>query len=112
MSLILSQINSLRNVMQDNRNRTELKCLLQTKEQYDCLIRDRKALLAEQDSQVRASGWLPGRARYSGAEPWNEFTPVCTKHLIQALEYKAAPEQRRRVDTARLPFESAALVGG
>uniref|UniRef100_A0A8C3BWM3 Coiled-coil domain containing 63 n=1 Tax=Cairina moschata TaxID=8855 RepID=A0A8C3BWM3_CAIMO len=52
MSLILSQINSLRNVVQDNRNRTELKCLLQTKDQYDCLIRDRKALLAEQDSQI------------------------------------------------------------
>uniref|UniRef100_A0A8B9DTU3 Coiled-coil domain containing 63 n=1 Tax=Anser cygnoides TaxID=8845 RepID=A0A8B9DTU3_ANSCY len=52
MSLTLSQISSLRNVMQDDRNRMELKCLLQTKDQYDCLIRDRKALLAEQDSQV------------------------------------------------------------
>ncbi|XP_047929740.2 coiled-coil domain-containing protein 63 isoform X3 [Anser cygnoides] len=52
MSLTLSQISSLRNVMQDDRNRMELKCLLQTKDQYDCLIRDRKALLAEQDSQI------------------------------------------------------------
>uniref|UniRef100_A0A8B9IA79 ODAD1 central coiled coil region domain-containing protein n=1 Tax=Anser brachyrhynchus TaxID=132585 RepID=A0A8B9IA79_9AVES len=90
MSLTLSQISSLRNVMQDDRNRMELKCLLQTKDQYDCLIRDRKALLAEQDSQVRASEQVPGRAQYSRAEPWNEFTPVRKKHLIQALEYKAA----------------------
>lgn len=96
MSLTLSQISSLRNVMQDDRNRMELKCLLQTKDQYDCLIRDRKALLAEQDSQVRASEQVPGRARYSRAEPWNEFTPVRKKNLIQALEYKAASAQRKQ----------------
>ncbi|NXI71988.1 CCD63 protein, partial [Anseranas semipalmata] len=52
MSLILSQIKSLRNMMQDDRNCTDLKCLLQTKDQYDCLIRDRKALLAVQDNQI------------------------------------------------------------
>ncbi|XP_021268595.1 coiled-coil domain-containing protein 63 [Numida meleagris] len=52
MSLTLSKIRSLRNMINDDRNYMELKCLLQTKDQYDCLIRDRKALVAELDSEI------------------------------------------------------------
>ncbi|NXI97833.1 CCD63 protein, partial [Psophia crepitans] len=52
VSLTLSQITSLRNVMQDDKNCTELQCLLQAKCQYDSAIRDRKALLAELDNQI------------------------------------------------------------
>ncbi|KFP12687.1 Coiled-coil domain-containing protein 63, partial [Egretta garzetta] len=51
-SLTLSQITSLRNAMLDDRNCMELQCLLQTKYQYDSLIRDRKALLADLDNQI------------------------------------------------------------
>ncbi|XP_052653929.1 coiled-coil domain-containing protein 63 [Harpia harpyja] len=52
VSLTLSQIMSPRNAMLDDRNCMELQCLLQTKYQYDSLIRDRKALLADLDNQI------------------------------------------------------------
>ncbi|NXJ15419.1 CCD63 protein, partial [Odontophorus gujanensis] len=52
MSLMLSKMRSLRNMICDDRNCTELECLLQTKDQYDCLIRDRKALVAELDNEI------------------------------------------------------------
>ncbi|KFW01576.1 Coiled-coil domain-containing protein 63, partial [Fulmarus glacialis] len=52
VSLTLSQIASLRNAALDDRNCMELQCLLQTKYQYDSLIRDRKALLADLDNQI------------------------------------------------------------
>ncbi|NXV96291.1 CCD63 protein, partial [Calonectris borealis] len=52
VSLTLSQVASLRNAMLDDRNCMELQCLLQTKYQYDSLIRDRKALLADLDNQI------------------------------------------------------------
>lgn len=60
VSLTLSQITSLRNAILDDRNCMEVQCLLQTKYQYDSLIRERKALLADLDNQVRASGPFPG----------------------------------------------------
>ncbi|NXC42413.1 CCD63 protein, partial [Penelope pileata] len=52
MSITLSQMNSPRNMIQDDRNCMNLKYLLQTKDQYDCLIKDRKALVAELDRQI------------------------------------------------------------
>ncbi|KAM6051623.1 coiled-coil domain-containing protein 63 [Theristicus caerulescens] len=52
VSLTLSQIMSLRNAMLDDRNCMELQRLLQTKYQYDSLIRDRKALVADLHSQI------------------------------------------------------------
>ncbi|NXC71078.1 CCD63 protein, partial [Anhinga anhinga] len=52
VSLMLSQITSLRNAMLAERSCTELQCLLQTKCQYDSLIRDRKALLADLGNQI------------------------------------------------------------
>ncbi|NXR01753.1 CCD63 protein, partial [Sagittarius serpentarius] len=52
VSLTLSQVTSLRNAMLDDRNCMELQCLLQTKYQYDSLIRERKALLADLDNQI------------------------------------------------------------
>ncbi|KFV58195.1 Coiled-coil domain-containing protein 63, partial [Gavia stellata] len=52
VSLTLSQVTSLRNEKLDDRNCMELQCLLQTKYQYDSLIRDRKALLADLDKQI------------------------------------------------------------
>ncbi|XP_075290561.1 coiled-coil domain-containing protein 63 [Opisthocomus hoazin] len=52
MSLMLSQITSLRNATLDERNCAEFQCLLQTKYQYDALIRDRKALLVDLDNQI------------------------------------------------------------
>lgn len=70
MSLLLSKIRSLRNMIHDDRICMELKCLLQTKDQYDCLIRDRKALVSELDNEVSASEPLPGSAWYGRAEPW------------------------------------------
>ncbi|XP_009863094.1 PREDICTED: coiled-coil domain-containing protein 63, partial [Apaloderma vittatum] len=50
--LTLKQITSQRNVMLDDRNRKEIQCLLQTKCQYDSLIRERRALLADLDNQI------------------------------------------------------------
>ncbi|OXB64144.1 hypothetical protein ASZ78_002074, partial [Callipepla squamata] len=52
MSLILSKMTSLRDTIHDDRDCMELKCLLQTKDQYDCLLRDRKALVAELDNEI------------------------------------------------------------
>ncbi|NWY55517.1 CCD63 protein, partial [Chionis minor] len=52
VSLTLSQITSLRNARLDDRNCMEVQCLLQTKYEYDSLIRDRKALLADLDNQI------------------------------------------------------------
>ncbi|NXN25620.1 CCD63 protein, partial [Nycticryphes semicollaris] len=52
VSLTLSKIMSRRNVMLDNRNCREVQCLLKTKNQYDSLIRDRKAMLADLDNQI------------------------------------------------------------
>ncbi|OXB84914.1 UNVERIFIED_CONTAM: hypothetical protein H355_016036 [Colinus virginianus] len=52
MSLMLSKMTSLRDTIHDDRDCMELKCLLQTKDQYDCLIRDRKALVAELDNEI------------------------------------------------------------
>ncbi|NXN67559.1 CCD63 protein, partial [Himantopus himantopus] len=52
VSLTLSQITSLRNAVLDDRNCMEVQCLLQTKYQYDSLIRDRKALIADLDKQI------------------------------------------------------------
>ncbi|KAM6071128.1 coiled-coil domain-containing protein 63-like [Chlamydotis macqueenii] len=52
VSLMLSQLGSLRNEMLDNENYMELQCLLQTRYQYDSLIRERKAKVAELDSQI------------------------------------------------------------
>jgi len=57
-------------MIHDDRICMELKCLLQTKDQYDCLIRDRKALVSELDNEVRASEPLPGSAWYGRAESW------------------------------------------
>uniref|UniRef100_A0A663ML69 ODAD1 central coiled coil region domain-containing protein n=1 Tax=Athene cunicularia TaxID=194338 RepID=A0A663ML69_ATHCN len=51
-SLMLSQLISLRNEMLDDKICMELQCLLQTKYQYDSLIRDRKALLADLNNQI------------------------------------------------------------
>ncbi|XP_072207413.1 coiled-coil domain-containing protein 63 [Excalfactoria chinensis] len=52
IALMLSRVGSLRNMIHDNRICMELKCLLHTKDQYDCLIRDRKALLSELDNEI------------------------------------------------------------
>ncbi|KFP67715.1 Coiled-coil domain-containing protein 63, partial [Cariama cristata] len=54
--LMLNQNTSQRNAMLDDRVCMELRHLLQRKHQYDYLIRDRKALLADLDNQVRAAG--------------------------------------------------------
>uniref|UniRef100_A0A8D0FDK7 ODAD1 central coiled coil region domain-containing protein n=1 Tax=Strix occidentalis caurina TaxID=311401 RepID=A0A8D0FDK7_STROC len=51
-SLMLSQLISPRNEMLDDKICMELQCLLQTKYQYDSLIRDRKALLADLNNQI------------------------------------------------------------
>ncbi|NWH26804.1 CCD63 protein, partial [Grus americana] len=52
VSLTLSQMMSLRNVMLDDKNCMELQCCLENKYRYDSLIRDRKALLAELDNEI------------------------------------------------------------
>ncbi|NXL28152.1 CCD63 protein, partial [Glaucidium brasilianum] len=51
-SLTLIQLISLRNEMLDDKTCMELQCLLQTKDQHESLIRDRKALLADLNNQV------------------------------------------------------------
>ncbi|NWH71014.1 CCD63 protein, partial [Piaya cayana] len=52
LSVTLSLITSPRNVMLGERNCTELQRLFQTKSQYDSLIRDKKALLADLDKEI------------------------------------------------------------
>uniref|UniRef100_A0A672U9N2 Coiled-coil domain containing 63 n=1 Tax=Strigops habroptila TaxID=2489341 RepID=A0A672U9N2_STRHB len=53
MSLTIGQIMSPRNKMLDDRNRREARYLLQTRYQYESLIRERKALLAVLDNQIQ-----------------------------------------------------------
>ncbi|NXD65221.1 CCD63 protein, partial [Eolophus roseicapillus] len=52
VSLTIGQIMSPRNKMLDDRNCREARHLLQTRYQYDSLIRERKALLAVLDKQI------------------------------------------------------------
>ncbi|NWX97120.1 CCD63 protein, partial [Nothoprocta ornata] len=52
MSLMLSHIKCPRNVMLDDRNRAEFKLLLQTRDHYDSLIRERKDMLADVDRKI------------------------------------------------------------
>ncbi|KAM8797615.1 coiled-coil domain-containing protein 63 [Eudromia elegans] len=52
MSLMLSHIKSPRNVRLDDRNRAEFKLLLQTRDHYDSLIRDRKDMLDDLDKKI------------------------------------------------------------
>ncbi|XP_062999874.1 coiled-coil domain-containing protein 63 [Elgaria multicarinata webbii] len=50
--LLLSLTKSPRNIFMDDRNCMELKFLLQTKDEYDNLIRATKALIAELDEKI------------------------------------------------------------
>ncbi|XP_065548848.1 coiled-coil domain-containing protein 63-like isoform X1 [Lathamus discolor] len=52
VSLRIGQIMSPKNRMLDDRNCKEAQDLLQIRYQYDCLIRERKALLAVLDKQI------------------------------------------------------------
>ncbi|XP_015733974.1 coiled-coil domain-containing protein 63 isoform X2 [Coturnix japonica] len=52
VALTLGRVGSLRNMIQDHRICMELKYLLHTKDQYNCLIRDRKTLLSELDNEI------------------------------------------------------------
>uniref|UniRef100_A0A8C6Z0M1 Coiled-coil domain containing 63 n=1 Tax=Nothoprocta perdicaria TaxID=30464 RepID=A0A8C6Z0M1_NOTPE len=49
---MLSHIKCPRNVMLDDRNRAEFKLLLQTRDHYDSLIRERKDMLADVDRKI------------------------------------------------------------
>lgn len=72
ITLLLSLVKSSRNLNLNEKNYTELRFLLQTKEDYEALIKSMKALLAELDEKVRAlSDAQPGRGRRGlGAGPW------------------------------------------
>ncbi|NXW66171.1 CCD63 protein, partial [Eurystomus gularis] len=52
MLLTLSQIPSLGNIKQDDRNCRDLPCLLQLKKEYNSVIRERRALLGDLDNQI------------------------------------------------------------
>ncbi|XP_007653540.1 coiled-coil domain-containing protein 63 isoform X1 [Ornithorhynchus anatinus] len=50
--LLLNLVRSPKNLQLDNRNCTELQFLLQTKEEYDSLIKTLRSLLAELDEKI------------------------------------------------------------
>uniref|UniRef100_A0A8D0H1C8 Coiled-coil domain containing 63 n=1 Tax=Sphenodon punctatus TaxID=8508 RepID=A0A8D0H1C8_SPHPU len=52
ISLLLSLTKSQRNMMLDDRNCRELRFLLQTREEYDALIRATKTLIAQLDEKI------------------------------------------------------------
>lgn len=52
VTLLLSLIKSSRNLDRNEKNYIELRFLLQTKEDYDALIKSMKMLLAELDEKV------------------------------------------------------------
>ncbi|NXV73582.1 CCD63 protein, partial [Atlantisia rogersi] len=52
VTLELKNIMSLRNMRLNDKNYAELQCLLETKSQYDSMIRERKAMLADLDKQI------------------------------------------------------------
>uniref|UniRef100_A0A8D0H3P9 Coiled-coil domain containing 63 n=1 Tax=Sphenodon punctatus TaxID=8508 RepID=A0A8D0H3P9_SPHPU len=67
ISLLLSLTKSQRNMMLDDRNCRELRFLLQTREEYDALIRATKTLIAQLDEkverQIRKAGHLSFKSR-------------------------------------------------
>ncbi|XP_036620184.1 coiled-coil domain-containing protein 63 [Trichosurus vulpecula] len=52
ITLLLSLLRSPRNLELDDKNYTELKFLLQTKDEYDALIKAMKSLLTELDEKI------------------------------------------------------------
>ncbi|XP_053136253.1 coiled-coil domain-containing protein 63 [Hemicordylus capensis] len=52
INLLLSLTKSPRNIFMDDRNCSELKFLLQTKDEYDSLIRATRALIGELDDKI------------------------------------------------------------
>ncbi|XP_025018848.1 coiled-coil domain-containing protein 63 isoform X1 [Python bivittatus] len=52
INLLLSLTKSPRNIFMDDRNCMELRFLLQTKDEYDALIRATKSLIAELDGKI------------------------------------------------------------
>uniref|UniRef100_A0A672U891 Coiled-coil domain containing 63 n=1 Tax=Strigops habroptila TaxID=2489341 RepID=A0A672U891_STRHB len=110
MSLTIGQIMSPRNKMLDDRNRREARYLLQTRYQYESLIRERKALLAVLDNQVRASGLFPAESfnRNLSPIPASSFlhpSPQASVHFNTIL----AKNKKLREEIESLQIRKAVL---
>ncbi|XP_068767610.1 coiled-coil domain-containing protein 63 [Struthio camelus] len=88
MSLMLSHIKSPRNMMLDDRNRVEFKFLLQTKDQYDSLIRARKAMLADLDKKIMEMEKKITRQNLIAAKVKQANSSKWLKKKIQTLEMR------------------------
>lgn len=114
VSLTIGQIMSPKNRMLDDRNCKEARYLLRIRYQYDCLIGERKALLALLDNQVRTSGLFPaehGTAEQSHRVSPGAEKPRCKMHLVQVLEYNAVSWQKTHDNDKWIePFKSAVLA--
>ncbi|KAL2298359.1 hypothetical protein Nmel_015353, partial [Mimus melanotis] len=83
VTLMLSQIYSLGNVMLENRNRMKIQRLLQIRMQNDALIKERKALLADLAKQVVE---LEKKIVKQRDTTWRVLEAKSHKHLQKKIE--------------------------
>ncbi|XP_025914651.1 coiled-coil domain-containing protein 63 [Apteryx rowi] len=88
MSLMLSHIKSPRNLMLDDRNRTEFKFLLRTKDHYDSLIRARKDMLADLDKKIMEMEKKITRQNLIAAKVKHASSSKGLQKQIQTLEMR------------------------
>ncbi|KAF6080731.1 coiled-coil domain containing 63 [Phyllostomus discolor] len=85
ITLLLSLIKSSRNLDRNEKNYIELRFLLQTKEDYDALIKSMKMLLAELDDKASARA-VPSWSEGPSSRPEPPFTlPVSAQMCWQLL---------------------------
>uniref|UniRef100_A0A8B9QFZ6 ODAD1 central coiled coil region domain-containing protein n=1 Tax=Apteryx owenii TaxID=8824 RepID=A0A8B9QFZ6_APTOW len=85
---MLSHIKSPRNLMLDDRNRTEFKFLLRTKDHYDSLIRARKDMLADLDKKIMEMEKKITRQNLIAAKVKHASSSKGLQKQIQTLEMR------------------------
>ncbi|NXH17382.1 CCD63 protein, partial [Bucco capensis] len=84
--LRLGQNRSLRDVLLEKRNCVEMNRLLQLKDHYDSVIRERKAQLAELDKQILELEKMIARQQERIAKLKQEKDSKCLQKQIETLE--------------------------
>ncbi|XP_066056196.1 coiled-coil domain-containing protein 63 [Chamaea fasciata] len=118
VTLMLSQIYSPSHVVLENRRRTKLQCLLQTRMQNDALIKERKALLSDLVKQVvelekkivkqRDSTWRMLKAKsHKHLEKKIHFLEMNLNHITVRYNTIMTRNNQLREETVRLQLQKA-----
>ncbi|XP_025018851.1 coiled-coil domain-containing protein 63 isoform X3 [Python bivittatus] len=101
INLLLSLTKSPRNIFMDDRNCMELRFLLQTKDEYDALIRATKSLIAELDGKVTIHF---DTILTTNAKLREEIENLqCQKSIFEGIYsrlHKKLEQQKRTMDTS------------